>query len=179
MSGTEAFAKKVMLLGDPSVGKTSLIRKYVYDKFDDKYISTLGTKISRKRLMINYPEKALQVDLTLMIWDMMGQQEYKLIHQTAYVGTQGAMIVCDTTRRATLENVPNWVSELYDVTGDIPLVFIGNKMDLTDNRQFELNDLKTMVEGFNAPVFYTSAKSGINVEDAFKQLGQRLIEKDL
>lgn len=176
MTELKEISKKVLLLGDPSVGKTSLIRKFVYDKFDDKYISTLGTKVSRKRIYMIHPNNSdIKFELNLMIWDMMGQKEYRLFHQTAYQGAMGALIVCDTTRHETLENLPNWIEGLYNVTNKIPIVLIGNKMDLSSIRKFELEDLKNINNGSNMLALLTSAKTGENVETAFQSLGERII----
>jgi small GTP-binding protein len=175
MTETISYSKKVLLLGDPSVGKTSLIKKFVYDKFDDAYISTLGTKVTHKQVFIDDPEKNVKVQLNFLIWDMMGQKEYKLLHSVAYQGAMGAIIVCDITRHETLDNIPDWISDLFKVTGDIPLVFIGNKNDLLSQKQFEFIDLKVSGDLFKAPVFFTSAKTGLNVEKAFLSLGEGII----
>ena len=176
MSDIISIAKKALLLGDPSVGKTSLIRKYVYDKFDDKYISTLGTKISQKRIILQHPEKEVKIDLNMMIWDMMGQKEFQMFHQTAYHGAQGALIVSDLTRRETLDNLTYWVSSLFNVTSEIPLVFIGNKNDLLEKLQFNEDDLTNVAMAFNAPTFLTSARTGENVEESFITLGKGIIQ---
>ncbi|MCK5562290.1 MAG: GTP-binding protein, partial [Thermoplasmata archaeon] len=83
MTEMMTLSKKILLLGDPAVGKTSLIRKFVYDIFDDNYISTLGAKVTRKSLYYNHPTQEIKIEMKLMIWDMMGQKEYGLIHQSA------------------------------------------------------------------------------------------------
>jgi len=175
---TTQLSKKIVLIGDPAVGKTSMIRKFVHDIFDDKYISTLGTKVSTKHLIFKHPKKEIMVELKLMIWDIMGQRDYEMFQQSAYMGSQGALIVCDITRRETLENLPQWISGLFNVTSEIPIVMIGNKNDLTDEKQFEFKDLKDVAKTFEVPVFLTSAKSGENIENAFSMLGQNIIEID-
>ena len=85
--------KKVCLLGDSSVGKTSLVRKYVYDTFDDSYIATIGTKTVKKQLSVSHFGK--DIDLTLMIWDILGQKEYRKVQSMSFQGTSGALVVCD------------------------------------------------------------------------------------
>jgi small GTP-binding protein len=172
------LSKKVLLLGDPSVGKTSLIRKFVYDIFNDNYISTLGAKVSRKGLIFNYPAKDLKIDIKLMIWDVMGQKEYAMLHRSAYLGSQGALIICDITRKETLDNISNWITELFNVVGQIPLVAIGNKYDLIGQKQFEIQDLEKLVKTFNAPTLQASAKTGENVEFAFKTLSENMVRVD-
>ena len=86
---------KICIVGDPAVGKTSLIRRFVFDKYDDKYISTLGTKISKKDVLYNDKK----IEMTMMIWDVIGQQSFKSIHKSAFKGAKGAFIVCDLTRK--------------------------------------------------------------------------------
>ena len=131
------LTKKIVLLGDPAVGKTSMIRKFVHDIFDDKYISTLGTKVSSKQLIFNHPAKESMVEVKLMIWDIMGQRDYEMFQQSAYMGSQGAIVVCDITRHETLDNLPQWISGLFNVTGEIPIVIIGNKIDITEQKKFD------------------------------------------
>ena len=179
MTEMMTLSKKILLLGDPAVGKTSLIRKFVYDIFDDNYISTLGAKVTRKSLYYNHPTQEIKIEMKLMIWDMMGQKEYGLIHQSAYQGSQGAFIVADLTRRETLENVDNWITGLFDVTGQVPMILLGNKKDLEAEKQFEFEDLKNSVKTFQSPVFLTSALTGENVEASFSTLGEQLLKIDL
>ena len=95
---------KICLLGDAGVGKTSLIRRYVMDMFDDKYITTLGTKVSKRKLVIKKNDN--EFDLTFSIWDILGQEEFKNIQNMALKNSKGAIIVCDITRKKTLENIP-------------------------------------------------------------------------
>ena len=111
--------RKVLMLGDGAVGKTSLIHKYVMDKFDDKYITTIGTKITKKMLSLEHDEE--KIDLTLMIWDILGQKGYTTIQSTSYKGGEGALMVCDLTRKETLASLEEyWIPEVRKVRENIP-----------------------------------------------------------
>ena len=173
------MAKKILLIGDPAVGKTSLVRKYVLDIFDDKYLSTLGTKVTNKNMIINLPESNRKVDLKMLIWDVMGQKEYKLIRESAYQGSSGAIIVGDLSRKETLNHLGNWVSDLYNIVGVVPLIFVGNKFDLLDQNSVNQQDLEQLAMSYESPYFLTSAKTGDNVEPAFQTLGKLIINSSL
>ena len=170
------ISKKIVLLGDQGVGKTSMIKKYVYDIFEDKYISTLGTKLTSKSVTLDDKNRNRTVEIKLMIWDMMGQKEYELFHQSAYTGAQGALIICDITRKETLESIPDWITGLFNTTNQIPIVIIGNKNDLEDQRQFGSEEMKNRIDTFNAPQYLTSAKNGENVEIAFIKLCEDILK---
>jgi small GTP-binding protein len=171
---TKQLKRKVLLLGDGAVGKTSLIRKFVTDKFDDKYITTIGTKVTKKDLRIKEPKR--EVLLTLLIWDILGQKGYKSVQASSYKGGEGVLLVCDLTRRETLGSLKEyWIPELQKVVGDVPFVFVGNKSDLVDERQITEEELKAMADEFGSPAYLSSAKTGENVEEMFKRLGEVVI----
>lgn len=166
--------KKVCLLGDSSVGKTSLVRKYVYDTFDDKYIATIGTKTVKKELEVDYFGKPL--NLTLMIWDILGQKEYRRMQAMSFEGTSGALMVSDITRPETLESLRDyWVPQFKKVAGNVPIVFLANKIDLVDEAGFDADELSQLAEQNDGKYMPTSAKTGENVENAFIEVGKSII----
>ncbi|MCK5039063.1 MAG: GTP-binding protein [Thermoplasmata archaeon] len=166
--------KKICLLGDNSVGKTSLIKKYVFDTFDDKYIATIGTKTVKKELNIDYFGKPL--NLTMMIWDIIGQKEYRNLQNMSFEGTSGALVVCDMTRPETLTSLTEyWVKALRDIAGNVPIIFMANKCDLVDEVKISREELMAMAKEYDANFFVTSAKTGENVEMAFKMLGKKVM----
>lgn len=169
------FQRKVCLLGDGAVGKTSLIRKYVLDKFDDKYLPTIGTKVSRKEVVLPFQREEIVVDLTLIIWDIVGQKAYQKLRRMYYQGANGALVVCDVTRRETLDNMKEWTDSLYQVTNHVPILFLANKSDMIHKAEFKPTDLEATATELKAPYFYTSAKSGANVDRAFFRLGELMI----
>jgi small GTP-binding protein len=169
--------RKLVLLGDSSVGKTSLIRKFVLDVFSDDYITTIGTKITRKTLQYNTSDNNSTVELSLMIWDIMGQSSLELNPMSAFYGTKGAIIVCDLTRKETLSRLSSLSAELLKITPNIPLIFVGNKHDLLDQIQIADSSLKELTNQFHTDYFLTSAKSGENVELVFNFMGKLMLKK--
>jgi small GTP-binding protein len=172
---------KVCLLGDAAVGKTSLIRRYVLDKFDDKYISTMGTKVTLKELHLEFPEKNSTVELTLLIWDIVGQKkrlpsaivsyERYMPQKKYFKGANGAFLVCDITRHETFESLTEWIEAMKVEVGVVPMVFITNKVDLRTDKGFNFEEIEKLAAEYNSKVIKTSAKTGNNVETAFSELG--------
>ena len=162
------FVKKICLLGDGEVGKTSLVRRYVLDIFDDQYIQTFGAKVSKKVLDLE------DVNLTLMIWDVLGQKTQKALHSTYYAGANGALLVCDMTRPETFEHLKHWAADLLEVSGEIPVIILGNKCDL--EMKIDPLDLEDFAATLGCSVMLTSAKSGQNVQEAFQALGELTME---
>src|SRR4030065_745952 len=111
--------KKVVLLGDGAVGKTSLIARYVINKFDDKYIATIGTKVSRKDIQIIKPN--MIINLRMMIWDILGQKEYSKIRSASLSGAQGVILVGDLSRPETIKSLSDfWLKEVKTAHGNAP-----------------------------------------------------------
>ena len=173
------FQRKICLLGDGAVGKTSLIRKYVLDKFDDKYLPTIGTKVSRKEIVLNFPRDNIIVDLTLIIWDIVGQKAYQKLRHMYYQGANGALVTCDVTRSETLDGLQDWTESLYEVASTVPVIFIANKQDLEEQAEFTTKELEDAANRFKAPYYYSSAKTGDNVEKIFYRLGELMVYHQL
>ncbi len=166
------FKRKVVLLGDTAVGKTSLVRRFVYDQFSDRYIQTIGTKVSKKTVEVEYEGE--NYSLTLVIWDVLGQQGYTNVQRTAFKGSDGAIFVCDLTRRDSLYSILHyWLPTLESVAG-VPGVLLANKSDL-ENWEIEKVELEEISRITGLPYLITSAKTGENVEEAFGELAKLMI----
>ncbi len=162
--------KKVCLLGDFGVGKTSLVRRFVEDRFDDKYLTTIGVKISRKTIVRSYGS------MSMLIWDLAGSTGFDTFTNPSYMqGTAGAIIVCDITRRETLTIVAEYARQARIINPKIHLVFVGNKMDRTGERLVSEEDLREVSSTFgDGTYFMSSAKTGENVEDVFFALAEKI-----
>jgi small GTP-binding protein len=168
--------RKILLLGDGAVGKTSLIRRFVVDKFADEYITTIGTKVTKKDLRIESPGKV--TDLTFMIWDVLGQKGYKGIQESSFQGAKGALLMYDVTRSETADSLRDyWIPHLVAVTNSIPLVVVGNKLDLADSRRQAQEALDDIKEALGVSGFLSSAKTGQNVEIGFLALAKAIISE--
>lgn len=170
------FQRKICLLGDGAVGKTSLIGKFVHDKFGDKYLPTIGTKVTRKEVSLTFPEEEKIVDVMILIWDIVGQKGYKKLRQMYYQGASGALIVCDVTRRETLESLREWTESLFQIVNPVPVLFLANKSDLMSKAEFKPSEIEALAAEFTSPYFYTSAKSGANVDKAFHRLAELIVD---
>ncbi len=170
------FKAKVCLVGNPAVGKTSLVRRYVMNSFDDRYLTTIGTKVSKKPIRVTDPSKDLDADIDLMIWDIMGQPGFREMLKDAYFyDAKGVLAVADLTRKDTLEDLKNWIRAVEGVTGQVPVIVAVNKSDLPEQAQFTTAEAVQAAEALGADVFLTSAKTGANVEEVFRRLGARVV----
>jgi len=171
------ISKKVCLVGDFAVGKTSLIRRFVYDLFDDKYLSTIGVKVSRKRIMLPSAEgaDAPLTELTMMLWDLAGSEEFTQVRASYLRGTAGALLVCDLTRAETLESLRSYADDLWSVSPSARVVLAANKQDLVEERQLTVEQIEAAAADLGAPFYLTSAKTGQGVEAAFYHLGRLLL----
>lgn len=172
----EYVKKKVLLLGDGAVGKTSLIRRFVVDKFADEYIATIGTKVTKKDIKLKKGGEDCYV--TLMIWDVLGQRGYSAVQASSFRGSQGALIVYDVTRPETIQALAEyWIPRLYDSLGKIPIVVVGNKVDLVDRRKAYEEDAEDFCSKYDSVYYLSSAKSGENVEKIFISIGKEMMEE--
>ena len=178
-SQADSFVKKILLLGEPAVGKTSLVRRFVYDIFDDMYISSIGVKITKKTMTLSAeenPGSSKDVELNLLLWDIEGQKGREELGKSYCAGAEGALLVCDLTRKDTLDALPDWISDLHKMGCNIPLIFLVNKDDLKEDAQFGEDDIKALAADYHATYSFTSAKTGHNVEKAFKDMGKLLFQ---
>ena len=168
---------KVCMVGENAVGKTSLVKRFVFDQFSDNYLGTIGTKVKKKVINIRDPDTKEPLEVHLMVWDIMGHVGFRqLLKESYFFGANGIVGVCDNTREKTLPQLEGWVNEVQEVAKSIPLVFLGNKCDLIDEQQISLNEIESSASGYEKSIaFLSSAKTGFNVDLAFKILGEKIL----
>ncbi|MBA3607028.1 MAG: GTP-binding protein [Chthoniobacterales bacterium] len=161
--------KKVCLLGTSGVGKTSLVAQFVHSMFSEKYLTTVGVKIDKKTVKVDGTE------VTLVIWDLAGDDDFQRL-QTSYLrGTSGYLLVADGTPRVTLDQVLELQKRVAETLGGAPFLLALNKADLTAQWEVEEARLASLVAQ-NFSVLKTSAKEGAGVEEAFAELARRMIQ---
>lgn len=165
----KTFQKKVCLLGEFAVGKTSLVRQFVEGRFDDRYLSTIGVKISRR--VISRPHHTVN----LLVWDLAGGDDFGLVPSGYLRGAAGAILVCDLTRPVTLLALNGYVAQLRALGRDIPLVLAANKVDLMAEREIGDDDLAAASDHWGAQLLLTSAKTAVGVADAFETLANQMM----
>ncbi|MEE9164374.1 MAG: Rab family GTPase [Thermoplasmata archaeon] len=173
---------KVCLVGEAAVGKTSLIRRFVQDIFDDSYITTLGAKVSKKELQVEIPEKDLLIQMDMVIWDIMGEKGVRdLLREAFFSGAKGILGVCDLTRYSSLKELDDWVQSVFQVVGEIAVVYAVNKVDLRDEVMllYGEQDIELSAQAFDATYFYTSAKTGEHVQMIFQRLAEDIVRRNL
>ncbi|MDR1613729.1 MAG: GTP-binding protein [Planctomycetota bacterium] len=162
------ISKKVCMLGGLSVGKTSLVERYVHSIFSDKYLSTVGVKISKKTLAHH------GTDITLVLWDMEGKDIYANVNLAYMRGAMGFLAVVDGTRKETLETAMSLREHALNVAGDIPSCLLVNKADMMDQWEVTESMLAPLADQ-GVPMLRTSAKTGAGVEEAFAYLTQSML----
>ncbi|MFW9952685.1 MAG: GTP-binding protein, partial [Candidatus Thorarchaeota archaeon] len=171
---TGSFSTKLILIGDYSVGKTSLILRFVQNLFKEDYQSTVGVDISQKKI-----DLAEDTQMKFVIWDIGGQiTQMAPYRKRFYEGANSAFIVIDRTRLESLNNVNMWYEEIMKHSiKDINIILIGNKSDLLDEIIVSEEDIKKIADKYNFTYILTSAKTGENVNDAFLFCAYNFLEK--
>lgn len=157
------------MLGAFAVGKTSLVSRFVKSIFSEKYLTTVGVKIEKKMLTVE------NQDVTLMLWDLAGEDEFLQVRMSYVRGSSGYFLVGDGTRRNTLDTMMSLQQRVEETIGQVPFIVLLNKADLRE--QWEANDAainELTQKGWL--VYLTSARTGTGVEDAFLALTKRMLE---
>ena len=181
MPDVQRIKTKVCLVGEAAVGKTSLIRRFVQDEFDDRYITTLGAKVSKREMAFDVPGGKPQIQMDVTIWDIMGEKGFRdLLKEAFFSGAKGVLAVCDLTRYSTLKELDDWVRSVFRVVGEIPVVYAINKVDLRDEVMilYGEKEIEQAARSFEAPFLYTSAKTGENVDFLFRRLGSMVLQRE-
>lgn len=172
---------KICLIGEAAVGKTSLIRRYVEDAFDDRYISTLGSKVSLKKIWLtSRSEPSQNVEVQLNIWDLIGERSYlDTLHRQYLQGAQGIIAVCDVTRYSTFEALEEWISAAFKITGEVPLAIVVNKVDLRGEIMclYDEHEPQERAERNHGFALWASAKTGENVNPIFGKMALAVVRR--
>ena len=159
--------KKICLLGAFGVGKTSLTRRFVHSIFSEEYLTTVGVKIDKKAVKLGDDE------VNMLIWDIAGEDEVSAVRTSYLRGAAGYLLVVDVSRAQTLQVARDIQGRVLKDVGDIPFLCLFNKTDLEEWDLPESNIEALEKEGWN--VLRTSAKTGLNVEEAFLDLARRMV----
>jgi len=160
--------KKVCMIGDFGVGKTSLVARFVKSEFSDKYLTTVGVKMDTKLVEINS-----ELKVKLVLWDIAGDNNLNSKTVSYLRGTSGFVFVADGTRNTSLESVFTLKTQAEQLLGETPFVILLNKYDLVQRWDISKQVMQEMQQK-DWLVFYTSAKTGENVEQAFLSLSQKM-----
>lgn len=172
------ISQKICLIGDFSVGKTSLIRRFVDREFSDRYLSTVGVKISRKLLHLKLQDDLLQ--LQLLIWDIEGKSKFKGIVPSYLQGARGAIVVADINRQETIAHVREHIELFFSINPERSKVIVAlNKCDLIEEEKIVNIFEKHNFDRDNRIIssYGTSAKTGKYVDKMFEQLAVSILEK--
>jgi len=164
---------KIVVCGDPGVGKTSTILRFTDDAFVRTYIPTLGVNISEKNVEVN------KIKVKLILWDIAGQIKFEAMRRHFYKGAEAVIFIFDLTNRKSFESIPNWYKDvernIIHIEDEIIGFILGNKEDLSDQRTINFEESSLFAEKLNLEYVETSALTGKNVEEIFFKLTKTLL----
>lgn len=161
---------KITLLGEKNVGKTSLVYRFIENKFRENYKATLGVNLLKKDIDINGGVSA-------QIWDLGGQESFRSLRKLYLEGANGGLVIFDLTDRNSFDKLNEWIDSFKNTRGEQPLLLIGNKSDLGNQIKITDKEASQYAQNNNMDLILTSAKTGKNVEEAFIKLTKRILDK--
>ena len=161
---------KVLLLGDSTVGKTCFLMKYTDKTFQDIHMATIGLDYRLRSMKLKSGKS-----IKLQIWDTAGQDRFRAITKNYYKGSHGIILIYDITNTQSFENVKTWVNQIREEASSNVIIYIaGNKVDMEDERKVDRDDGEKLAEELGFPFVETSAKNGININETFEDLVERI-----
>jgi small GTP-binding protein len=167
---TDECVYKVLLLGDTTVGKTCFLMKYTDKTFQDIHMATIGLDYRLKSMKLKSGK-----NIKLQIWDTAGQDRFRAITKNYYKGSHGIILIYDVTNIQTFENVKSWVNQIREEASTNVIIYIAaNKIDIEDERKVTKEEGEKLAQELGFPFMETSAKSGININETFDDLVERI-----
>ncbi|MFX1449208.1 MAG: Rab family GTPase [Promethearchaeota archaeon] len=166
----KSYRFKIIVCGDPGVGKTSTVLRFTDRAFKRTYIPTIGVNISEKKI-----DLSKNIGVVYILWDIAGQSKFSRMRKHFYQGADGLLLIFDLTRLKTLNSIPDWYKDIKNyLKKDIQGFIVGNKNDLVDNRQIKEKSALKIAKELNLGYIETSALTGENIDDAFFKLAELL-----
>ena len=163
------------MLGTFGVGKTSLVNRFVNDTFDEKYLSTIGVKVSQKTLE---PAGNINDSVKFILWDIAHIEKINSVTQSYFRGAHAGIFVIDVSRSETMKQIDPIVSAFRDVNPGSVVAFVGNKVDMIEEDKIDMEQYLQLEKTYNTFFTLTSAKTGANVESLFRNLAELIIKAD-
>lgn len=178
---SSSYFLKISLCGDGAVGKTSLRNRFMGRGFRSEHLMTIGADFNTYDKVIDNQKTTYQ------IWDLAGQDTFRSVRARFFRGAMGGLMIYDVTRPDSFKNITRWIEELWRNSGRgvVPIILLGNKADLRTansisleqgNKYAQALSQKTAKYGFNVIHMETSAKTGLNVDEAFTSIGRTIID---
>lgn len=172
----ESSSYKILLLGNSSVGKTSILLRFSEDTFTEKYLVTVGLNYRVKKLVVEDGQS-----VKMQIWDTSGEEKFKAIAKNFYRGAHGVLLVYDITNEPSFKAVRGWIEQINENVGNDSnvLVLLGNKCDDNENRKISKEQGEEIAKMYNIPFFETSAKENSNINEVFIFIANQIHKKPL
>jgi len=155
---------KLLIIGESSVGKSCLLLRFAEDKFNESFLTTIGIDFKVRHVVID------DARIKLQIWDTAGQEKFRTITKAYYRGANGILLVFDVTSRDSFSKIRTWMASIKDaMTDPVDVILVGNKCDM--ERKVTKEEAQSIAGEYGISYFETSAKTGLNVESTFIQLG--------
>ena len=173
-SNKKLFETKIITLGDSHVGKSSLIIKFIENKFSLSYISTVGFDLKYKTIKLDNDE-----EIKIVIHDTAGQERFKSLAANYIKKAKGILLVYDITDKRSFESLGNWMNDIEEeeVADKVPIFLVGNKTDLEEERVISREDGEKVAKQYNLKFYETSCKNGDNVENCFLDLAKEIVDR--
>mmetsp|Transcript_2059 Transcript_2059/g.3844 ORF Transcript_2059/g.3844 Transcript_2059/m.3844 type:complete len:252 (-) Transcript_2059:101-856(-) len=163
---------KVIVVGNGQVGKTSMITRFAKGIFTNEYKKTIGVDFLEKRLQV----KEIGEEVTYLLWDTAGQEEYDAITRAYYKGAGACILAFSTTDRDSFEAVESWYKKVTDECGQIAMVLVQNKVDLMDSATMEAREVEVLAKKLRLKLYRTCVKDDLNVSEVFTHLGAEFVK---
>ena len=166
---------KICIIGDSSVGKTNVLFKFIEGQFSPLHVATIGFDYKSKIITLPTSKKKVK----LQIWDTAGQEKYMSMNKSLFQRVQGIILMYDITNRETFERLQIWLNLIKQMTNEIPIILVGNKLDLEDNEEHgrivEYNEGDDFANENEIDFFEVSAVSGANIDNVFISIAEKVL----